>query len=142
VVFGETLVLITAKQQPPVQCAQDLGRGTMIAFASGCSYRQRLEDWLGSENVMPQRVLEFASYQGMIACVAAGTGFALVPQSVLQALQATDKVSQHPLPTRIATNQTHLVWRAPSSLALNGLFSVLPTRDNSPHSGVPSLSII
>ena len=30
---------------------------------------------------MPARTLEFASYQAMIACVAAGTGFAMVPQA-------------------------------------------------------------
>ena len=49
---------------------------TLIAFAAGCSYRKRLEDWLGASALMPARTLEFASYQAMIACVAAGTGFA------------------------------------------------------------------
>jgi DNA-binding transcriptional LysR family regulator len=99
----------------------------MIAFAHGCSYRKRLDDWLGSENVIPQRVLEFASYQGMIACVAAGTGFAIVPKSVLVALHATEKVNQHALPKRVSTNCTHLVWRGQASLALEGLIKLLQT---------------
>jgi DNA-binding transcriptional LysR family regulator len=72
-----------------------------------------------------ERVLEFGSYQGMIACVAAGTGFAVVPQSVLEALQATDKVRQHKLPERIAANRTHLVWRGEASLALAGLMELI-----------------
>lgn len=77
------------------------------------------------EEVMPERVLEFASYQGMIACVAAGTAFAIVPRSVLVPLQATGKVNQHPLPERVATNRTHLVWRGEPSAALAGLMELL-----------------
>ncbi len=124
-VFHEKLVLITPREVRQVRTARDLGRSTMIAFAQGCSYRKRLEDWLGSADVMPGRTLEFASYQGMIACVAAGTGFAIVPQSVLQTLQATQKVNQHPLPERVARNQTHLVWRGEPSLALERLVGLL-----------------
>jgi DNA-binding transcriptional LysR family regulator len=124
-VFREELVLITPRSTGTIHDARDLGRLTMIAFAHGCSYRRRLDDWLGGENVMVERVLEFGSYQGMIACVAAGTGFAVVPQSVLEALQATDKVRQHKLPERIAANRTHLVWRGEASLALAGLMELI-----------------
>jgi len=124
-VFHEELVLITSKAIDAVRTATELGRSTMIAFAHGCSYRKRLEDWLGSDNVMPERALEFASYQGMIACVAAGTGFAIVPKSVLVALQATEKVNQHALPKRVSANRTHLVWRGRPSLALAGLIGLL-----------------
>lgn len=124
-VFREELVLVTAKEIKEVRTARDLEQTTMIAFAHGCSYRKRLEDWLGSENVMPERALEFASYQGMIACVAAGTGFAIVPKSVLLALQATEKVNQHPLPEPVSANRTHLVWRGQPSLSLDGLICLL-----------------
>lgn len=125
--FREELVLITSRQIGKIRTAKDLGRSTMVAFANGCSYRKRLEDWLGSENVMPERTLEFASYQGMIACVAAGTGFAIAPKSVLIALNATDKVNQHALPQQVSTNRTHLVWRGEPSLALKGLIRLLQT---------------
>ena len=124
-VFREELVLITPRTSGPIRSVKDLGRLTMIAFAHGCSYRRRLDDWLGSENVMAERVLEFGSYQGMIACVAAGTGFAVVPKSLLLALHAADKVRQHALPERIAANCTHLVWRGEASLALEGLIAML-----------------
>jgi len=128
-VFREELVLITPREIEEVRTAKDLGRSTMIAFAHGCSYRKRLEDWLGGDNVMPERALEFASYQGMIACVAAGTGFAIVPKSLLVALGATEKVSQHLLPDRVAKNRTHLVWRGQPSLALEGLINLLRAQD-------------
>ena len=125
-VFEEQLVLVTSKAIPKVSGPGDLGRSTLIAFAQGCSYRKRIEEWLGSANVMPERVLEFASYQAMIACVAAGTGFAVVPKSVLEALRATQSIRQHPLPKRFSHNRTHLVWNGEPSPSLRGLMSVLP----------------
>jgi DNA-binding transcriptional LysR family regulator len=128
-VFQEELVLITPRNSKPVRSPRDLGRTTMIAFAHGCSYRRRLDEWLGSEGAAVERVLEFGSYQGMIACVAAGTGFAVVPHSVLDALQAADKVGRHKLPERIAASRTHLVWRGEASLALAGLIGLLTSCD-------------
>ena len=103
----------------------DLGRSTLIAFTQGCSYRKRIEEWLGSANVMPERVLEFASYQAMIACVAAGTGFAVVPKSVLEALRATRSIRQHALPKRFSHNRTYMVWNGDPSPSLHGLMSLL-----------------
>ena len=75
---------------------------------------------------MPDRILEFASYQAMIACVAAGTGFAVVPKSVLEALRATGSLRQHPLPKRFSHNRTFIVWHGNPSPSLNGLLTLLP----------------
>lgn len=124
-VFDEELVLITAKGNPPVQRAPDLAGLTLVAFAAGCSYRKRLEDWLGASAVLPARILELASYQAMIACVAAGTGFAIVPRSLLVALKAASEVQQHELPARVRRNETHLVWSGTPSKALERLQRLL-----------------
>ena len=124
-VFEEQLVLVTSKATRGVSGPADIGRSTLIAFAQGCSYRKRIEEWLGSANVMPERVLEFASYQAMIACVAAGTGFAVVPKSVLEALRASRSLRQHALPKRFSHNRTHLVWNGQPSPSLQGLLSLL-----------------
>jgi DNA-binding transcriptional LysR family regulator len=74
---------------------------------------------------MPARTLEFASYQAMIACVAAGTGFALVPRSLLYSLRAAHELRQHEVPARIRRNHTHLVWNGPPSTALQRLQQML-----------------
>ena len=97
----------------------------MVAFAAGCSYRKRLEDWLGASALLPSRTLELASYQTMIACVAAGTGFAVVPRSLLLALKAAREVRQHELPARVRRNHTHLVWKGTPSAALARLQEML-----------------
>jgi DNA-binding transcriptional LysR family regulator len=124
-VFDEELVLITAKDFPEVTRASQLAGSTLIAFANGCSYRKRLEDWLGAAEVMPVRTLEFGSYQAMIACVAGGTGFAMVPRSLLTALRAAGDVRQHELPARIRRNHTHLVWNGVPSTALSRLIELV-----------------
>jgi DNA-binding transcriptional LysR family regulator len=126
-VFDERLVLVTSRAMRAVSGPRRLGRSTLIAFPQGCSYRKRAEEWLGSANTMPERVLELASYQAMIACVAAGTGFAVVPKSLLEGLRATRSVRQHPLPARLSRNRTHLVWHGTPSPALQGLLAMLET---------------
>ena len=120
-VFEEELVLITGCDVPAVRRAADLAGMSMVAFANGCSYRKRLEDWLGGAELLPARILELASYQAMIACVAAGTGFAVVPRSLLVSLKAANEVRQHPLPARVRRNHTHLVWNGTPSTALQRL---------------------
>ncbi len=124
-VFEEQLVLVTSKAIGEVSGPADLGRSTLIAFPQGCSYRRRIEEWLGIANMMPERIMEFGSYQAMIACVAAGTGFAVVPKSVLDTLRATKSVRQHALPKRFSRNRTHIVWHSDPSPSLRGLLSLL-----------------
>lgn len=124
-VFEEELVLITPQGGRAIKRASDLAGMTLIAFANGCSYRRRLEDWLGASGIVAARTLEFASYQAMVACVAAGTGFALVPRSLLATLRASSEVMQHELPARVRRSSTHLVWNGSPSLALQRLQDLL-----------------
>jgi DNA-binding transcriptional LysR family regulator len=124
-VFEEELVLITSRDLPDIARASQLAGMTLIAFMNGCSYRKRMEEWLGGSSMMPARTLEFASYQAMIACVAAGTGYALVPRSLLASLRAGHEVKQHELPARIRRNHTHLIWHGAPSSALQRLQDLL-----------------
>ncbi|MPZ44616.1 MAG: LysR family transcriptional regulator [Betaproteobacteria bacterium] len=124
-VFEEELVLITGDDMSPITRAAQLAGHTLIAFVSGCSYRKRMEEWLGTGGVLPARTLELASYQAMIACVAAGTGYALVPKSLLASVKAGSEVKQHELPGRIRRNRTHLVWHGAPSAALEKLQALL-----------------
>ncbi|MDB5953754.1 LysR family transcriptional regulator [Ramlibacter sp.] len=124
-VFEEELVLITGEDVRPVRRASDLAGMTLIAFANGCSYRKRVEEWLGASALMPARTLEFASYQAMIACVAAGTGYAIVPRSLLATVHSAKDVRQHELPARVRRNRTHLVWQGTPSTSLVRLQELL-----------------
>jgi DNA-binding transcriptional LysR family regulator len=112
VVFHEELVLITPPRLRRIRRPKDIGHATLIAFTTGCSYRRRLESWLGGASVVPERIMEFGSYHAIVACVAAGAGIAVVPRSVLRTVPAAKNVATHALPPQIAKARTHLVWRA------------------------------
>jgi DNA-binding transcriptional LysR family regulator len=125
-VFTEELVLVTARDQPRIASAAELATRTVLAFATGCSYRRRLESWLGRANVVAERIMEYGSYHAIVACVAAGGGIAIVPRSVLRATGMEGQVATHPLPARIARARTMLVWRrGHRSNALDALRSEL-----------------
>lgn len=125
-VFTEELVLIAGPQARSLRSLVETGNVTLIAFASGCSYRRLLEQWQGEQGIGVSGVLEFASYPAIVACVAAGTGVAIVPRSVLAGLHASASVQTHELPAHLSVNRTHLVWHeGKESLALNGLRQLL-----------------
>jgi len=124
-VFEEELVLITGLDVAEIKRARNLAGRTLVAFANGCSYRHRLEGWLGASSVHPTRTLEFQSYPAMVACVAAGSGFAVVPRSVLATLHASRDVRQHELPAGVRNNRTHLVWNSRLSTNLQRLIALL-----------------
>ncbi len=125
-VFLEELVLIAPKSVGLVRSPKDIGKRTVIAFANGCAYRRRLEAWLAKAKVLPDRVMEFQSYHAIVACVAAGSGIAIVPRSVIDMTHGAREVVISPLPAAIAKARTQLVWRAEhGSLALEALRNVL-----------------
>jgi DNA-binding transcriptional LysR family regulator len=125
-VFTEELVLITPKDHAPVHSPRDIQSRTILAFATGCSYRRRLESWLARDNAAAERVMEYGSYHAIVACAAAGGGIAVVPRSVLRATGMQTQVTTHRLPARIARAKTMLVWRRDHrSSALDALKSAL-----------------
>lgn len=110
-VFTEELALIMPRSSPAIRTPKDLRKHTVIAFTTGCSYRRILENWLGFASIVPDRVLELGSYHAIVACVAAGSGMAIVPRSVLRVVHAENEVTAYPLPPQLATARTMLVWR-------------------------------
>ncbi|MFF7398229.1 LysR family transcriptional regulator [Achromobacter sp. NPDC008082] len=127
--FQEDLTLISPLAWGAIASPRDLGERSVIAFAAGCSYRRILESWLNHEGVAPGRVMEFASYHAIVACVAAGSGVAIVPRSVLAVLGAEHSVCVTALTGTYATALTQLVWRADDdSPALQALRQQLQAR--------------
>ena len=109
--FREELVLVAPRSHPAIRRGRDVRADTLIAFPSGCAYRRRLQAWLGEDGVVPDRVLELASYHAIVACVASGTGVAIVPRSVLETIRRDEGVAVYPLGKGTAVTTTALVWR-------------------------------
>jgi DNA-binding transcriptional LysR family regulator len=71
-------------------------------------------------------MLDLGSYHAIVACVAAGTGVAIVPAAVLDRAVLVASVQRHPLPPRLRANRTHLVWSGEASAPLRALIDLLP----------------
>jgi DNA-binding transcriptional LysR family regulator len=121
-VFTEELVLITPRSHGRVSSPKQLEQRVVLAFPAGCSYRRRLESWLGRSSMVAERVMEYGSYHAITACVAAGGGIAVVPRSVLRVVGAENQLGVHALPPQVAKARTMLVWpRGRDSAALAAL---------------------
>jgi DNA-binding transcriptional LysR family regulator len=131
--FSERLTLISSADHAPIKRPRDIEGLSLIAFPEGCAYRRVLQRWLGVDSLVSFRVLELSSYHAIMACVTAGAGIALMPESVLEAMPHV-KVDQHPIPKAQSQITTPLVWRrgeiSASVLALRTLLSSLPKQKN------------
>lgn len=107
----EHLVLISDLDHEPINRAQDVQGREVFTFRQGCSYRSRLEAWYASDRAAMGRVMEIESYQGMLACVVAGSGVALMPESMLASLPGRESVRAHPLQPPFDSATTWLMWR-------------------------------
>ncbi|OLF55364.1 putrescine utilization regulator PtrR [Pseudomonas chlororaphis] len=107
----ETLVLISEADHPPIRSARDVEGRAVFTFRRGCSYRLRLESWFAHYRAAMGRAMEIESYQGMLACVIAGSGVALMSASMLASLPGRESVSVHPLAEPFASATTWLMWR-------------------------------
>jgi DNA-binding transcriptional LysR family regulator len=109
--FSERLVMISSADHGPIRHARDARGLSVIAFPEGCAYRRALQRWLGRAGATTSRVLELGSYHAIVACVASGTGIALVPESVLETMPLA-LVRRHPITKTQANIVTPLIWRA------------------------------
>ena len=124
--FKENLTVIAARTHARIRRPRDVRGDTVIAFPTGCAYRRRLQSWLAVDGVTPERTLELASYHAIVSCVAAGTGIAFVPRSVLETFRGIAQIATYDLPAGVAKITTPLIWRkGESSLALGALRSLV-----------------
>lgn len=127
--FDEKLTVIAANAHAPIRKPADVRGDTVIAFPTGCAYRRRLQGWLSSGEIVPERTLELASYHAIVSCVAAGTGIAFVPRSVLDTFRGIAQIAAYDLPASTGKVTTPLIWRkGESSLALNALRELVAGR--------------
>lgn len=108
VAFEESLVLVRDRPMPALPTPAALAATPFMAFRQGCHYRQRIELLLAAFGVTQGRIFEFGTVDGILGCVAAGMGYALLPQSVVA--QHQDRLALHvcPVPRHIGQVSTCL----------------------------------
>ncbi|WP_067702096.1 LysR family transcriptional regulator [Erwinia sp. ErVv1] len=109
--FAEEMVLISSLNHPPVPNAASVSGSTIYAFRANCSYRRRFENWFAAEHAAPGKIFEMESYHGILACVSAGAGLAMVPRSMLESMPGRESVAAWPLAEDAGLLDIWLVWR-------------------------------
>jgi DNA-binding transcriptional LysR family regulator len=109
--FHEELVLALP---PGTPAEHDPGASTLIAFPAGCAYRRIVSDWLRTRGTAPLRTIELASYHAILACVAGGVGWAIVPAALLDIYPQRGLIATRKLPRAVARQTTWLVRRRQS----------------------------
>lgn len=114
-IVEEELVLITP---PMVASAQHLskflasGSGRkVLVFRAGCSYRQRLSEYLAHRGFVDLRWMEMGTLDGIIGCVAASVGLSLIPRVVAESAERQGLIRLHPLPNGTGRATTLFVHR-------------------------------
>ncbi len=126
-VFEESLVLVAPPSFPPLNRPSEISGKTIVGFEAGCAYRRYLEDWILEAGIVPGNILSVGSYLAILACVAAGTGYAVVPQSVLDTVSSTSAIRRYPLPGKLSRIRTMVAWRDDyHSVNFDALLDLLP----------------
>jgi DNA-binding transcriptional LysR family regulator len=128
VAFMEELVILTPARFRSVK--EYLSRGPIpkvLVFKTGCSYRQQLEGYLSSEGIGTLNEMEFGTIDGIIGCVDAGVGIAMLPRSVVERSSRQENIRIHTLPKRTSRVETLFITRRGTvrSSALERLMDVI-----------------
>ncbi|NVN92966.1 MAG: LysR family transcriptional regulator [Desulfuromonadales bacterium] len=109
--FIEENVLVCAKCKDPFTSASPIN---ILAFPTGCFYRNQLETWLHKSGFIPYRIMEFSTIETIIGCVSAGMGITFLPRSVLTGNLNKENIAIHPLPPDVARVTTRFLRRKSS----------------------------
>ncbi|MEW5548878.1 hypothetical protein ABGT24_25780 [Peribacillus frigoritolerans] len=63
-------MLITDTVHPPIASSiKEIQTRTLLVFHSGCAYREKFEQGLYQEKMIPNKKMEFGTIDGIIGCV-------------------------------------------------------------------------
>lgn len=83
----------------------------LIVFRPGCPYRAHAERWLRERGMIPYRMMELGTLDGILGCVAAGMGIAVLPRSVVDRPPYRDTLAFAPLPRPLGQIPTMFIRR-------------------------------
>lgn len=110
-VYREEMMIVAPVGHEVITHAAQVNGASIYAFRANCSYRRHFESWFHADRAMPGTIHEMESYHGMLACVIAGAGIALIPRSMLESMPGHHQVNAWPLSENWRWLNTWLVWR-------------------------------
>lgn len=87
----------------------------IYVYKAGCAFRAALEGWLGSRKAAPVAINELGTLDGILAHVAAGNGFTVLPARIVERHLLRAALRTRPMPGGFGKVDTRIVWRQDSS---------------------------
>ncbi|GGE79331.1 LysR family transcriptional regulator [Priestia taiwanensis] len=113
----EEVVLITHKSQPPFQMMKEWKQRTILVFREGCTYRSKLEQWLRDEGIVSVKKMEFGTMEGIIGCVKAGLGLALISKRIAEQIMEDEHIQVYSVPHTYKDITTVFIRRCDVSMS-------------------------
>jgi LysR family transcriptional regulator, cell division regulator len=104
----EKVVVVTDTEVASVEALEN---PTLLVLYEGCKYRAMLENWLQQSGVVPYKIMQFGTLEGILGCVAAGMGITMLPWTIISQLNYVGKVNTHVLPEICPTMPITLIRR-------------------------------
>ncbi|MNC51420.1 HTH-type transcriptional regulator YofA [compost metagenome] len=95
-VIQEELVLVSKSDQFSLD---EITQKPMLLYNKGCGYRQKLESWMKDEGIIPKRIMEFGTFDMILAGVEAGIGLTILPKTSVAHHSSLSSVYCHQVPT-------------------------------------------
>jgi DNA-binding transcriptional LysR family regulator len=115
--FHEELAIVTARSVARLDDLFGKGELKIVVFRAGCSYRRRLENLLAARGAVDVRVLQFATLEGILACVGAGIGLSLLPTAIVVPARDQGRIAVHALAASEARVDTVFIRRRDAFLS-------------------------
>ena len=106
-VFEETLRLVRPTPSADPLHSDDLGAYPLLAFRTGCTYREQAERLFENSGIAPV-IHEFGSLDAIAGCLRAGMGQAVLPESYLESIGSSEALHSYALPRQLAKCPTYL----------------------------------
>lgn len=84
---------------------------TLLILNLDCMYRMKLEEWIRDEGYRLANVMQFGTMEGLLGCVKAGIGYAVLPVSYYNKLNVKDGIRCYPFPERYGEVPTVFIRR-------------------------------
>jgi DNA-binding transcriptional LysR family regulator len=114
----EELVLVTDLSHKSLSSLKEIQNRTILVFRSGCSYRAKFEEWLHYEGIIPEKMMEMGTLDGIIGCVSAGLGLSLLPRSVVAKHVKEGLLIEHSIPEKFGKSKTLFIYRKDQYLSV------------------------
>lgn len=107
-VIQEELVLVSKSKHFSLE---EITQRPMLLYNKGCGYRQKLEGWLKDAGIIPKRIMEFGTFDMILAGVQAGIGLTILPKTAVTHLTDSSVVFCHPVPASYRKITTVFIHR-------------------------------